>query len=325
MSRRANPQTVLHEIIRDGNDLAESTRERYLRDVDVWISFAGADPEGWTRKKAQDFYNHLIRQKRLRPQSANRLMASIQYAARWWAHQENNESLNFATVRTAGARDKIAKHAMSHEHAMALVGTCLHVELDAHRMRDLAIIVVGLETGMRRMSLQSMLIEDTLIDDDQVRARRAPYPLANVLVKGSNGARVPVPLSDTACRAIRPWRAWLLASTPKRTGPLFQGLDERDVGIVTTLPSGNELSATAIVAMLERRCEQAKIPRVNPHMFRHTFSTWRADAGLAPHEIAAITRHTITGIGALAGYLDLGAIGAKARNSTPDWLRELIP
>lgn len=326
--------TILHEVVRGGHDLAKTTRERYLRDLDAWIEFAGEDPSGWTRKQAQEFYNALITKRRLKPQSANRLMASIQYASRWWAHQENNASLDFAEVREASARDKSVKHSLSQDHAYTLIDS-LHnkgMVTCPYRLRDLALIVVGLETGMRRMSLETMTLEETLIDSDQVAERRAPYPLAKTLIKGSNGTRVPIPLSDVACNALRPWRDWLHKTYDIWRGPMFRGLDERTIRhgeesysrSLVTRPSPHAISATAIVEILRRRCKAAGIPRVNPHMFRHTFITWRADAGFQPHEIAAMTRHSITGLGALGGYFDLSALGAKIRNSTPEWLKELI-
>lgn len=315
--------SILHDIVRSGRDIAKTTRERYLRDLNVWIEFAGTDPIAWTRQRAQDFYDHLIDVRKLKPQSANRLMTSVQYASRWWAYRQSKPELDFALVQKAPGQDFLDKHAIAEDDARALIRVCQ--QPDPASMRDLAIIVVGLETGMRRMSLISMTIEQTFF----VPHAEFSYPVALVAMKGSNNDRIPVPLSDTAIHSMLGWIAWLRARGITR-GPMFRGIDHQmrpagtnGTGLVA-VASKNQLSEPAIGKMLVRRSAEAKIGHVHPHMFRHTFVTWRANAGLAPHEIAAVTAHTISGLGALAGYIDMRAIAEKIRNSTPQWLRELV-
>ena len=85
------------------------------------------------------------------------------------------------------------------------------------------------------------------------------------------------------------------------------------------------LSRSAITRLLDERTKAAGLPRVNPHLLRHTFITWRANAGLQPHEIAAITHHdTKKETGALGGYIDQRVTGERVRNATPAWLAELV-
>ena len=52
-------------------------------------------------------------------------------------------------------------------------------------------------------------------------------------------------------------------------GPLWLGSLRKD-----------RLTGSGIAQMLERRCKEAELPHINPHMFRHTFAhVWRVDGG----------------------------------------------
>lgn len=305
-------KSILHEIVERSPELAESTRDKYLRDLDAWITFAGAEPSGWTRERAQAFYAELLG--RMKPQSANRLMASVQYAARWYATNASRPELNFAVVPMSPvhAGDRAERHALEHEAAEAMLRKTFE-DPTPLAIRDRALIVVGLETGMRLMSLRSMRLDG--IHD------RLGYPAALVQMKGQGKSEIPVPLSDTALKALDAWRQYLKISR----GPVFRGLTKR-LGAREARWTVNPtaLSETAIQKIVAARSNAAGIGHVHPHMFRHTFVTWRASAGLAPHEVASITGHKIAGLGAIAGYLDMGAIARKVRESTPEWLRKMF-
>src|SRR5262245_32423954 len=88
------PPSELHRVVMEAHNLAQTTREKYLRDLNQWIDFAGANPANWTRKKAAAFYTKLLG-RGMKPQSANRLMAGVGFASRWWAHLEHNPDLDF--------------------------------------------------------------------------------------------------------------------------------------------------------------------------------------------------------------------------------------
>lgn len=304
-------QSKLHEIVQNANDLAPTTRERYLRDLNQWIDFAGADPAGWTRRRASAFYATLLG-RGMKPQSANRLMASVAYASRWWAHYEHDPNLDFAGVQAARAKDKKPQHALDEETARRLLATC---DASIAGVRDFALLVVGLETGMRRMSLAGMTIEDTLLGPTPRRA----YPAAFVPLKGKDPAWIP--LSDTAVAALRPWLQ-VLAEHGAHAGPVFRPLAWRGGrrAIATCA-----LSKSALWKILDDRAQAAGLRHINPHLLRHTFVTWRVALRLQPHEIAAITHHDLgKALGALGGYMDLDEIGGRVRNATPPWLAELV-
>ena len=310
------PDTLLHQLVRGAHDLAPLTRARYLADLDAWIAFAGADPAGWTSARAQAFYDQML--DRIRPQSANRVMASLRYAAGWWAKKEGNPALNFAVVQTAKGRGKATRRALTQEEAQRLLATCGDAPGD---LRDRALIVLGLETGARRMSLAAMALEN-------VKLGRDGDPVVSVPIKGGGDDWFDVPLSDACMVAIEPWRQWLKSQKVTK-GPLFRPLlyrmDAR--GHVQPRLGPGALSKSGIYKMVATRAQAANLGHVHPHVFRHTFVTWRVEQGLAPYEIAAITGHKIAhlpGMGGLGSYVDGSRIARTARAHTPDWLTRLV-
>lgn len=303
---KIEPASKLHEIVINAHDIAPTTRATYLRDLNQWIEFAGAEPAGWTRRRAADFYTALLA--RMKPQSANRLMASVAYASRWWAHYEHDPALDFGTVQNAKAKDKKPQHALDEPAARQLLNTC---DGSPRGLRDFALIVVGLETGMRRISLTGMMLEDTA-----PVGRRWPYPATFVPLKGKDPAWVP--LSDTALLALQPWLAFLSGHN-QLEGPMF-----RPIGRYVT-PDSKLLSPSMFAKIFRERAKAAGLRHINPHLLRHTFITWREAQGLVPHEIASITHHDLAkALGALGGYMDAREIGGRVRNRTPEWLVELV-
>jgi site-specific recombinase XerD len=317
--KRDRQPSLLHDIVLKSPNLAPGSREKYARDLDAWIAFASADPQRWTRQCAQDFYTHLIGERGLRPQSANRLMASVRFASRWWALRENRPDLDFALIQPAKPANHLDKRALTDVEAQRILATCDHSPLGR---RDCALLVLGLETGMRRMSMASARIEGTVLGPSVVRGVTIPYPTISVLVKGHGEERTPIPLSDTATMALGPWRKWLLAHDRSGKGPLFRGMVKgiADDGRNSYSIGTTTISDSGIQKIIHRHAIAAGLQHANPHMFRHTFITWRTAAGLRFHEIAAITGHTLPKLGALADYVDPIAIGEKARLATPSWL-----
>lgn len=315
------PDTILHKIVRESPSLAASTKRLYLTDVTAWVAFAGADPAGWTRWKAQEFYTHLCG--RMKIQSANRVMATLAYVAGWRAKMEARPELDFSQIQKARPDDVNEREALTPAQAQQLlqVAGTLHGEADRPRMlRDVALFTVGLETGMRRISLESMRLELTGHD------AKLGYVVTRVRLKGKPPKyRYPVPLSEAAVVTLERWTAFL-AAHGLTTGPVWRSLGRRIEG----LEIGKSLSAQSLYDITVKHGEAAGLPAVTPHIFRHTFISWRLDAGVPPEQIAAITGHQLplrlargdrqVDLGALAGYVDPKFGAAKASSATPPWL-----
>ena len=316
--------TVLHQILDTASDLAPLTLKKYRSDLDAWELFAGADPSQWTPTRFQAFYEQLIHERNLKPQSANRMISSIRYASKWWARTNENFNLDFARfIRLAAPSQTKHSTPLNRDEIEALILGCRSGNV-IHPIdyRDLALIIVSLETGMRRMSLAGMNLEAI--------GTRYGYPSVEVPIKGHGKDLYSVPLSDTALIALTTWNRWL-ASQKVRTGPVFRRLTKR-IDLMQTKAifhvEAEGISETMIQKIITHRAKDVEIHttkrHVHPHLFRHTFVTMRREMQVPDDHIASVTGHSLAIKGALGGYIDMPTIGGKARNMTPTWLSDLV-
>ncbi|SDT02237.1 Site-specific recombinase XerD [Friedmanniella luteola] len=138
-------------------------------------------------------------------------------------------------------------------HLEALLATCKGNTFE--NRRDLAIIRLFLDTGMRAGELAGLTVDD--LDQEE--------STAYVLGKGGRHRACPygAKTADALRRYIRARRAHpyenLRALWLGRVGPMTDN---------------------AIRQMIDRRTDDAGIPHINPHRFRHTFAhKWLADGG----------------------------------------------
>lgn len=310
-------ETVLHQILNRAG-FSPVTKEKYRAIIDRWIAYAGPNPASWTRDAAQDWYDSLL-EGGLMVQSANQYLSSLRYVSRWYATKSGG--IDFAIVQTQrgkkGQKRESSEAPVLGEDEIAALLTHTAIGEPAD-FRDFALIVVALETGMRRMSLRGMGLAGF--------KQRAGYTVATVPIKGAGGEETfDVPLSDVAMSALGAWLDWL-RDKPRRVkdGPVFRHVSKNQL-------DDDPLSLTAINDIVAARASAAGIRHVNPHMFRHTFITSRTTAGFNPMEIAAITGHKPSAIVVDGTRIKLGAMSTymhgdveKIRNSTPAWLADLV-
>lgn len=281
-------KSVLHDVINTAHDLAPSTRAKYLRDLDAWIEYAGTDPSAWTKKRALDFEKSMI-DRGLTEESARRVMVSLRYASRRRAHAASDDSFDFLDV------GELAPHSLTQEEVTNLLATC--ATDSGADLRDRAIIVTGLETGLRKTSLSTMTIEHLWL--------KAEMPAASVILRGRDAAdeRVAIPISDAVVVTLKPWLAFLAKMGIVR-GALFRGLIRRQGGFRPVNPS---LSTSMLQKIVMTRGQRAGLNNISPETLRQTYVEGRAQAGLTPKE-----------------YLPEQLPGPKAREATPPWLKILI-
>jgi len=311
-------QTILHQIL-ERSDFSPRTKDKYENMIDRWVTFAGTDPAGWTRERAEDFYAFLLNSG-VKIQSANVYIASLRYVSSWYAKRMSRPDLDFAIVQVRrGTEDSKEPRLLSQIEATKLILACGQPDavITPVDRRDRTLIIVGLETGMRRMSLGALSIESL---------NETPgYPAAKVPVKGPGGrSTFQIPLSDIAMLILRDWLAWLRTVNVKR-GAVFVRLQKRIVkGGIAYIPE-DAISTTMIHNIVTERALIAGIGHVHPHLFRHAFSTWRTLQGLSPLEIAAMLGHKVPGMGGgAARYVNMTAVAERVRNSTPPWLAALV-
>jgi integrase len=134
----------------------------------------------------------------------------------------------------------------------ALLATCRGNTFE--NRRDLAMIRLFLDTGMRAGELAGLRVAD--LDQEDATAY--------VLGKGGRHRACPygAKTADALRRYVRARRAHRYASAPA----LWPGL--------------GPMTDNAIRQMIDRRTGDAGIPHINPHRFRRTFAhKWLADGG----------------------------------------------
>lgn len=299
----------LHVIVDNSPRLMPRTKTMYRAALDRWIEFAGPDPSGWTRERTGAFYRELIGSG-MKVKSANAVLSGVQYAAKWWSREQARSELDFGMIERGKPERTVKRDALTAEESLAMLDTTVaNTPID---LRDRALLVTALETGMRAMSLQSIELERVITRD---------YPFVAVKLKGQ-AELYEVPLSDTALAGMRPWRDWL-AGEKITKGAMFRrlaaGIDRRGRRQYEAGPDA--LSTVAIWQIVTSRAAKAKLRHVHPHIFRHTFITHRMKI-LSPFQIAAVTGHSLPEFGELPTYVDQHELGGQARLYTPSWLSE---
>jgi len=130
--------------------------------------------------------------------------------------------------------------------------------------RDTAIIMVFLDTGIRLSELTKLRYDESDEDGNDVDFDQ---DVLRIIAKGRRPRAVP--FGNRTGVAL----SWYIRERAKYARPGQTAL------WLSSLHRG-PLTISGIAQLLERRCEEAKIPRVTPHQFRHTFShLWLKDGG----------------------------------------------
>ena len=147
-------------------------------------------------------------------------------------------------------------------------------------------MVLGLYTGMRRMSIVSV---------DLTRVRdHGPYVVLKVVIK--SGSLYNVPLDARAWALTAPYRAALQAHRPA-AGPMFPSFQKprptADDPLGQRVVSARAMTEDGLYRAIGKRAETAGLTAFSPHLFRHTFATWcRGEPARVPdHLIEVVTGH----------------------------------
>lgn len=265
----------LLEYIERSKRLRPSTRRGYIAVVKSWLAFAGTDPSGWTTERAQAFYDDMLT--RVSVATANSAVsAALGYV---FSRAEEREDIPHVFRHIEMARvqvdpDDAKLNALSADQAQRLLKACDGPKLgDA---RDLAILRIGLFTGMRRGSLCT-LMQDNVLDEGE-------FVVLKPEMKGGFFYRMPLDK-----------RAWSLTNTYRQTigtRYMFPRIRIPSAGTKNQIVIEDKpITPDGLYKALAKRAVAAGVDEFHPHSLRHTFVTWCRMAGVPDYIIGVVTGH----------------------------------
>jgi integrase len=267
--------TELERVIAQSQRLSERTRTIYLAAVRQFLEFAGPDPRRWNGSMVEAWRDSLRRGRK--SQTVNVYLAGLRFATRRISQLARNPGLDFARVaETLKAEPEEERRPLSAAQARALILACNGTR--PQDLRDRAIVVVGLRTGLRLGGLASIRIENC--SDGELR---------KVRMKG--GRFLDLHPGSQAWGALRAWTAWL-ARRDIKDGPAFRHLIKARLDGTVAVADG--LSHSGIYRAVKARAARAGLPGVFPHIFRHTFVSLCEAQGVPDAVIQSITGHLST-------------------------------
>lgn len=126
--------------------------------------------------------------------------------------------------------------------------------------RDTALLLLFLDTGVRLSEATNRVVEELDLD------------MMVLQVLGKNNKYRSVPFGRTTAQALDRY----LRAAAKHLGRALEPSDPLWWGDRSKKP----FTIWGVGTMLKRRCEEAGIPELHPHQFRHTFAhQWKANGG----------------------------------------------
>jgi len=263
--------TTLETAVTGSEKLSARTRELYLSGIREFLEFAGEDKLNWTSNRVEKWRDSLLKAGQ-QPQTVNIKLNGLRYASRRLAEKGRNPALDFARFAQMlkPAKPKERKP-LTIDQARLLVAAC---EGEKHLdVRDKAICMLGLRTGLRRAAMCELTLGD--LKGQKLHA----------VMKG--GDDLTLYLDEETLRALGDW-ILLLRAAGVKSGPIFRALSRPQLdGSVSIRPSA--LSTDGLYRAMKARAKKAGIKAFHPHIFRHTFIALAVEAGIPNAHIRAMT------------------------------------
>jgi integrase/recombinase XerC len=272
--------------------------EKYLRDhdlVDITVSMYLADAKrfaGWletathepfelthvTPTDIREYRTYLQGSLKLRASTVNRKLASLNSLFNWAVESERIPSNPAAQIKYVNKTpspprwlDKQEQFALQRAIEKDLqVSQMRFPKRWLTRSRDASLVTFLLHSGLRLSECTSMTLDDLDLSPrkGQVLIRQG---------KGNKERRIP--LDHEARQALQDW----LALRPE--------CHSRVVWLSVELEEPGDLTPRAVQRVLKRYGQLANIPRLTPHILRHTFAKNLADKKIGVEVIASLLGH----------------------------------
>jgi integrase/recombinase XerC/integrase/recombinase XerD len=198
------------------------------------------------------------------PQTVVNHVRVLKAFATWLYEEQYTDTNHLARLSLPKAPRKLIE-VLSQEEVARLLHAC---ESDgALGCRDLCIVMLLLDTGLRRSEIVSLRVGDVHLDDQWL------------MVKGKGQKERQVPFGGRVATLLRRY------IRQDRDNPL--GRDELFLTI-----EGEPVSLNTVSMLFTRLRRRSSIARLHPHLLRHTFATYYLVAGGDVFTLQNILGHT---------------------------------
>ncbi len=261
------------------------------------------------------------RDRRLSEHTVDTYLRALRAFSNWLFDEGYTAQHTLARLKTPRLPQKVKDILTPEEIARVARTLNPHTEIGA---RDQAIFLLLLDSGMRLSELSGLRVGDLHLDEGYAK------------VYGKNKKERPVRVGSYSAKALRFYLLhWRKPARPTIDHVFLtcRGVT-RTVGALAPEP-GEPLAPKAVERMLKRVGRAAGVPRVHPHLLRHTFSRHYLMAyrdpfalkSLLGHTTLAMTNHYVAEVQELTivkadsatalDTMDLRALGGNRRGRLP--------
>jgi len=250
------------------SERSPNTIRHYLSDLSAfarWFEQTNGDPlapEKITATDLREYKRWLVTQRRLKPNSTNRKLATLRAFLKWADEGVKADTLTPGRVPQPEQQVRPGPRWLDRREQNALLRT---VER-GHNARDMAIVKLLLNTGLRVQELCDLTWQDVLIG-----GRKGTLTVRH----GKGGKRRQVPLNTDARQVLLDLG---YAGHAGQDIPVFMG-------------QRGPITARGVQFMLARYAAAWPGEGLSPHLLRHTFCKNLVDAGVDLPRVAALAGH----------------------------------
>ena len=233
--------------------------EKWFLETNAYPAFSPSDV---TPTDLREYKQFLIIDKEMKPASVNRRLASLRSFIKWATEVGFSHTVQMSKIPKFEKTEKTGICWLDRKEENAL----LRVVERTGRIRDIAIIKLLLNTGLRVSELCSLRWSEIVINERKGVLK---------VLQGKGGKRREVPLNYDA-------RQVLLDLGYK------QNAGKKDWIFVG---QRGKLTPRGVQTLFRKYAEPVKLKKLSPHSLRHTFCKNLLNAGVALEKIALLAGH----------------------------------
>jgi site-specific recombinase XerD len=250
----------------ESRDRSSHTTQAYkldLRQFCQWFEQVNDDemhPHLITPTDLREFKHHLIQDEQLKPATINRKLASLRAFLKWAVGEGTIESV--PRMPQGVEQVQSAPKALDRREMNALIRA-----VERHgSVRDQAIILVLINTGLRVQECSSLNVEDIEMSERKGKV---------IVRSGKGGKRREVPLNAEARRALS----------------VYLDTREDDNQALFLSQQGSRLGSRGIQGVVAKYGRLAGLEDLTPHALRHTFCSNLLRGGVDIVTVAKLAGH----------------------------------